>query len=115
MENVGENTLFWYGTWPEVDADGVRCAKWARDRLGYLATDPLLNQQTPYVVSCPIAPGKPGTSLKVSLNVDGVDAEANISVELLTEQFAKIPGLLDVHRHCCLQIVDTTSLRLHCV
>eukprot|EP01048_Picozoa_sp_COSAG05_P019818 COSAG05_NODE_3209_length_2241_cov_40.737628_1_plen_33_part_10 len=25
------------GTWPEVDADGVRCAQWQRDRLGYLA------------------------------------------------------------------------------
>jgi hypothetical protein len=28
-----------YGTWPEVDADGVRCAKWPRDRLGYLDTN----------------------------------------------------------------------------
>ena len=32
MENVGDKTLFWYGTWPEVDADGVRCASWDRDR-----------------------------------------------------------------------------------
>ena len=36
FENVGDSTLVWYGAWPEDSADGVRVAKWQRDRLGYL-------------------------------------------------------------------------------
>ena len=93
MENVGQNTLFWYGTWPEVDADGVRCAVWQRDRLGYLATDTKL--KTPAsgatVTSCPIKCNASGT-VKISLNVQGTGADSTAKVDLLTEQFAPLPG-----------------------
>lgn len=93
MENVGQNTLFWYGTWPEVDADGVRCAVWQRDRLGYLATDTKL--KTPAsgatVTSCPIKCNASGT-VKISLNVQGTGTNSTAKVDLLTEQFAPLPG-----------------------
>eukprot|EP01043_Picozoa_sp_COSAG02_P036493 COSAG02_NODE_2676_length_8272_cov_7.901994_4_plen_291_part_00 len=93
MENVGQNTLFWYGTWPEVDADGVRCAVWQRDRLGYLATDTKL--KTPAsgatVTSCPIKCNASGT-VKISLNVQGTGTDSTAKVDLLNEQFAPLPG-----------------------
>ena len=40
FENVGEETLFWYASWPEHFGDGVRVASWERDRLGYLRANP---------------------------------------------------------------------------
>jgi len=92
MENVGDYTLFWYGKWPEVNADGVRVARWTRDRLGYFAMDPAIKGDTPTVISCPIDLGG-GAKVKLSLNVDGVGEKATATVELLTEQFTPIPGL----------------------
>ena len=49
FENVGDSTLVWYGAWPEDSADGVRVAKWQRDRLGYLEANevPTVRQQPP--------------------------------------------------------------------
>jgi hypothetical protein len=120
MENVGDKTLFWYGTWPEVDADGVRCAVWGRDRLGCLATDDKLKAPASgaTVTSCPIKCNASGT-VKVSLNVssvllfsvsipceqracqcmvcslaqvEGTGSGATAKVDILTEQFAPLPG-----------------------
>ena len=91
MENVGDKTLFWYGTWPEVDADGVRCASWDRDRLGYLSP---WKGTSGSVTSCPIKPSAAG-KVQVSLNLEGTSADATATVTILTEKFAPVPGYTD--------------------
>merc|ERR1712187_1103141 len=91
MEQVKDETLFWYGKWPEVSADGVRCASWKRDRLGYLSMDPALGKATGTVMSCPI--NLQGKSVKLSLNVDGVGEKSGaVKVEMLTESFKPLPS-----------------------
>jgi hypothetical protein len=54
MENIGDSTLFWFGSWTEFRADGVRVAEWEKDRLGSLAMDPALTSADHCVISCPI-------------------------------------------------------------
>ncbi|PYV16722.1 MAG: hypothetical protein DMG07_07215, partial [Acidobacteria bacterium] len=51
MENVGDKTLYWYGTWRAVDRGGVRMCSWDRDRLGMLKP---FRPDEPQAISCPI-------------------------------------------------------------
>ena len=89
FENVGDETLFWYSPWPEVDSDGVRLASWGRDRLGCL--QPYVGPvDTPHLITTPIY--LEGKSAQVSLNVDGLSQNAHITVSILDEQFREIEG-----------------------
>ena len=93
FENIGDETLFWYAPWPELDSDGVRVASWPRDRLGYFHsyfTSRTMGRGLPHFVSAPIdLEGKPA---RVLLNVDNLDEHSQVSVEVLDEQFLPIPG-----------------------
>ena len=95
FENVGAETLFWYGPWPEQKSDGVRIASWERDRLGcfqaYLG-GPLASEseREPHIISAPIdLEAKPA---RLSLNVDRVSEYSAVSVEVLDEQLNPLPG-----------------------
>ena len=91
VENVGDETLFWYGPWPEQGGNGVRLARWERDRLGYfraLATEAGRGEST-QVTSAPI--DLEGSPVRVFLNVDGIGPYSRVAVEVLDERFAVLP------------------------
>jgi len=92
FENIGEETLFWYAPWPEQLSNGVRVARWQRDRLGYFqASDLKLKSAQPrHVISAPIdLEGRPA---RVALNVDGLSEYAQLGVEILDERFRPLAG-----------------------
>jgi hypothetical protein len=94
FENIGDETLFWYAPWPEQLSDGVRVARWPRDRLGYLqpfATNGK-KPRTCHVVSAPI--DAEGQGCRVALNVDGLSEHARVTVQVLDEHFQPVPGFL---------------------
>ncbi|HEY4201601.1 MAG TPA: hypothetical protein VGM83_13690 [Devosiaceae bacterium] len=89
FENIGEETLFWYAPWPERESDGIRVARWKRDRLGALRpySGP---QMDAFTVSQPIdLEGRPA---RLSLNVDGVGEHSQIVASVMTEDLQPIPG-----------------------
>jgi len=92
FENVGRETLFWYAPWPEQASDGVRVARWERDRLGHFQALPSRNgrSQTSHLVSAPIDLERKPVS--VFLNVGGINEYSRATVEVLDEQFAPLPG-----------------------
>ena len=92
FENVGDETLFWYAPWPEQLSNGVRLARWQRDRLGYFqASDLKMKEgQMRHVISAPI--DLEGQAARVALNVDGLSEHAQVSVEILDEQFRSVAG-----------------------
>lgn len=89
FENIGDETLFWYGSWSYND--GVRLATWPRDRLGYFGAflaRKMRSLQEAHFISAPIdLEGKPAS---VYLNVDGLSDDSRISVEILDERFEPI-------------------------
>lgn len=90
FENVGDETLFWYAPWPEQKSDGVRVARWKRDRLGY--AQPLRchlrRPDSGHCVSAPIhLEGKPA---RVFLNVDGIGEYGRITTEVFDEKFKRL-------------------------
>ena len=91
VENVGAETLFWYGPWPEQGGNGVRVARWERDRLGYfraLATEAGRGESA-HVTSAPIDLER--SPVRVFLNVDGIGPYSRVAVEVLDERFAVLP------------------------
>ena len=93
FENIGDETLFWYAPWPEQPSDGVRVAKWQRDRLGYLQAYDPRQLKTPdgcHLISAPI--DLEGGGGKVSLNIDGLSEHAGVTVEIQDEQFKPMDG-----------------------
>ena len=92
FENVGDETLFWYAPWPEQLSNGVRVARWQRDRLGYFqASDLQLKSPQPrHVISAPI--DLVGQAVWVSLNVDGLSEHGQIRVDILDERFQPVDG-----------------------
>ncbi len=93
FENIGDETLFWYAPWPEHDSDGVRVARWTRDRLGYFDafTGPRMARGESHFISAPI--DLEGRTAHVALNLDGVSEYSHVRVEVLDEWFNPIPGL----------------------
>ena len=91
FENIGEETLYWYGAWSA--RDGVRVASWGRDRLGYFEacnTGKLRSLQDAHFVSAPInLEDKPA---RVYLNVGGLSEHTQVQAEILTERFEPLPG-----------------------
>jgi hypothetical protein len=87
MENLGDQTLYWYAPWRGTENSGVRMVTWPRDRLGLLK--PFLPQR-PQAISCPVqvAQGR----AEVFVNASGLGEHSRLRAGLLTEGFRPIPG-----------------------
>ncbi len=84
FENIGEESLFWYAPWPEQVSDGVRVARWTRDRLGYFHGYLRSGWQENYschFVSAPV--DLEGRRAQVAVNADGLGAYGQVRVEVL--------------------------------
>ncbi len=95
FENIGDETLFWYGPWPEQKSDGVRLATWERDRLGYLQAylggpQASEDKREPHIISTPI--DLEGAAARVYLNIDRLNEYSGVSVEILDERLNRLPG-----------------------
>jgi hypothetical protein len=89
-ENLGDHTLYWYNVWSQ---GRVRLATWQRDRLGYFKVGSGLGsklEQKPHFISAPIRLA--GSAERVFVNADGIDADSQLTVEILDEQFRPLPG-----------------------
>ncbi len=86
MENVGDQTLYWYSVWR---GDGqVRLARWERDRLGYVQPyNPAILAQ---FITCAFRTQTEGQS--VHLNVSGLGEFASARVEVVDLEFRPVPG-----------------------
>ena len=88
-ENIGGETVVWFGLWPESDSNGVRAATWGRDRLGHMESyvgpgkDSFIISDLIYLEDAPA---------KVWLNVSGLSDYSRISVSVLDENFQTLPG-----------------------
>src|SRR6185436_8172594 len=87
MENLGEQTLYWYSLWRGTDGSGIRMVSWPRDRLGMLK--PFRNAGA-QAISCPMAVEE-GTGA-VHVNVSGLGKNSQLRISLLDEGFRPIPG-----------------------
>jgi hypothetical protein len=90
MENVGNQTYYWYGLWRGTEGSGVRLATWPRDRLGMLR--PFLPQK-PRVISCLIQVLK--GPARIFVNASGLGRQSYLRIGLLTEGFRPISGYSD--------------------
>ena len=95
FENIGAETLFWYGPWPEQKADGVRVASWERDRLGYFQAysgGPFsaLGDDGAHIISAPI--DLESQAARLLLNIDRVNQYSGVTVEILDERLNPLPG-----------------------
>ena len=87
MENVGDETLYWYSLWRGTEGSGVRLVTWPRDRFGLLrAFDPV----QACAISSPIRilEGR----AKISVNASGLGERTRLRVGLLDPGFRPIPG-----------------------
>ena len=94
FENIGAETLFWYGPWPEQKSDGVRIASWERDRLCYFQAylgGPLTSESEREPISSP-CPSTSKPSPRLSLNIDRVSEYGGLSVEIFDERLNPLPG-----------------------
>jgi len=91
FENIGDETLIWYGAWSY--SDGVYVASWPRDRLGYFQAflgNKMRSLQESHFVSAPIdLEDKPA---RVFLNVDGLSEHAHVTVEVISEHLEELSG-----------------------
>lgn len=93
FENIGDRSIFWYGAWrgtPEgpESPSGIRVATWPRDRLGYFAPAPKIEE--PHCISCPITLERQGAL--VYINADELGQYSQLRVEILDQQFRPLPG-----------------------
>jgi hypothetical protein len=102
FEHVGDKTCVWYSGWIR---GMIRLATWQRDRFGYFVAsrEPTEGQRPGYIysvssgdlpfhshfISCPIQLDKPGR--RVFVNADGLSEQGHVTVEILDEQFRKLP------------------------
>ena len=102
MENFGDRTLHWYGTWRGVDGffphdpagsegavrrGGVRLCTWERDRLGMLKP---FEPSDPETISCPIRVTE--GRAKVYINASGLGELSQLRIGLLNQGFRPIDG-----------------------
>jgi hypothetical protein len=87
MENVGNQTLYWFSLWRGNETGGVRLVSWARDRFGALKPfDPAKAR----AISCQVeAQGGPAA---VRLNASGLGEHTRLRIGLLDPGFRPIPG-----------------------
>jgi len=103
FENIGDQTLLYYGAWnprttggPEVPRGGVGIAAWPRDRIGDLVFDASgegpgdyqMPNVTAELVTVSIAVKKP----RFFVNADGLGPEAALRIELLDHQEKSVAG-----------------------
>jgi hypothetical protein len=88
IENLGEETLFWYSTWSGVEGTGVRVASWERDRLGMLK--PFMPAGA-RALSCPIRVLEGGRA-RVYINASGLGAHSQLRIGLLDRGFHPLAG-----------------------
>ncbi len=91
MENIGDDTYYWYSLWKGVEGTGVRLATWPRDRLGMLKP---FSPQEPQVITCPIRV-QAGGRARVFVNASGLGQYSHLHLGLLDEGFHPIPGYQD--------------------
>ena len=86
MENIGEQTLYWYSLWRGTEGTGVRLVTWERDRLGYLQP---FKPDTARAITCPLTiQGR----ARVYVNVSGLGEHSHLCVDILDEGFHPIEG-----------------------
>ena len=95
-ENIGNETIVWFGLWPEADSDGVRAAIWGRDRFGHMESYVGPDKES-FIVSDRI--WLEGKSAKVRLNIGGISDYSKVSVSVLDEDFNPISGYSK--EECC--------------
>ncbi len=87
MENVGDETFYWYSLWRGNIGSGVRLVTWPRDRLGALIPfKPTLAQ----TISCLVR--STGGAANVFVNASGLGEYTQMRVSLLDEGFKPIAG-----------------------
>ena len=86
MENLGEQTLYWYSLWRGTEGSGIRLVTWPRDRIGMLKPFRNGNAQA---VSCAI--GVEEGNAGVYVNASGLGKNSQLRINLLDEGFRPIP------------------------
>lgn len=87
--NIGDETVFWFGLWPEADSNGVRAATWPKDRLGQLQTFVRPDQDS-FVITDRLHLEDDLASLY--LNVDGLHEHSDLRVSVVGDDFLPVPG-----------------------
>jgi hypothetical protein len=87
MENIGDQTLYWYSLWRGGTGNGVRVAKWERDRLGMLQP---FRKSNALAVSCPVQIVGNSGSATATVNVSGLAGHSELRVALLDHGFRPI-------------------------
>jgi hypothetical protein len=87
MENVGDQTLYWYSLWRGTEGSGVRLVTWPRDRLGMLKP---FHASSPQAISGPIRVLEGEATL--TMNASGLGERSALRVGLLDEGFRPLPG-----------------------
>lgn len=87
MENVGDETLYWYSLWRGNQGSGVRLVTWPRDRLGALQP---FKAAPARAVSCLLQTAD--GPVEAFVNVAGLGAHARLRIELLDQGFRPLPG-----------------------
>lgn len=91
MENLGDETLYWYSLWRGNKGSGVRLITWPRDRLGALRPFAPDGAQA---VSTPIQAAASGA--RVYVNASGLGAHTRLRLELVDHGFHSLPGFSGV-------------------
>ena len=87
MENVGDQTFYWYSLWRGNTGSGVRLVTWPRDRLGALQAFKPVQAQT---ITCLFQ--STGKAAKVFVNASGLGEHTQMRLSLLDEGFKPIAG-----------------------
>ena len=110
FENIGDETFFWYAQWPEHQSNGVRLARWERDRLGFLnpvhAPHAKRKADPPHAVSSTVH--LEGETVRLWVNADGLNENCRLRVGILDEAFQP---LADYSGDQCVEIAES-GLRL---
>lgn len=87
MDNLGDQTLYWYGIWRGTEGSGVRVVSWPRDRLGFLKA---FDGQDAETITCPfeVTTGR----ARVFVNATGLSKSGRLRLELVDEAFKPITG-----------------------
>jgi hypothetical protein len=107
MENVGDETLYWYSLWRGNYGSGVRLITWARDRLGGLhpfrPRDHVYNTVNPQGRDMHHALAMQAEAISTTLdvtsadnavfiNASGLGQYSELRVDVLDEGFHPVPG-----------------------
>ena len=115
--NIDDRTVYWFSVWREeastwakenpVSLTGVWVATWIRDRFGFFNPcgpdrDWGAGDYEPHCISCPLELEQEGS--RIFVNADRLGEHCRLKVELLTREFAPVPGYSGAH---CLPLSGT--------